>query len=336
MDLDRRDFLRAGIGVGLATMGRAAFAAAGEAPDVCSKAAARRLKGFAPLDVKRISVNVGAARPFKVVHVSDTHIVRAERSDGERKIQLAATRYPEMGYGEHYLWAAVARARADGAMLVHTGDMIDFVSKANLDFAGLVYGSDDWFVSAGNHEYSRFVGETKEDAAYKAGIYAEVSAHYPNDLTFASCVVNGVNFVAADDVYYNFTEAQLGLMEKEVAKGLPIVFLCHVPLYAPRHYAHQMARTGGVCAYETGVPDDLVATWKGGAVDCDNWRDRRVQQRTDAPTAEFIAYLKAQPLVKALLCGHCHEFWEERFSPTATMYVADATYHGSCNEIEFA
>jgi len=329
MDCGRRDFLFAGVSAGVVGMaGNVAYG--GE----CAPAD-RKLKGFAPLDVKKISIKIGAKRPFKVMHISDTHIVRAEKSDGDAKVRLAAARYPQMGYGEHYLCEAVARARMDGAMLVHTGDMIDFVSKANLDFAGLTYGTDDWFVSAGNHEYSRFVGEAREDAEYKAGSYASVSAHYPNDLTFASRIVNGVNFVAADDVYYNFTEEQLRLLEMEVAKGLPIVFLCHVPLYVPKHYAHQMQRTNGVCAYETGVPDKLMKTWKGGVVDPSDWHDRRVQQRTDAATAEFIAYLKSQPLVKALLCGHCHEFWEERFSPTAMMYVADATYHGGCNEIEF-
>ena len=329
MNICRRDFLLAGVGLGVTALDGSTFAVDGPA------ASTRRLKGFSPLDVKKLRIDVGAERPFKVVHVSDTHIVRAELSDGDRKIRLAAARYAQMGHGEHYLWEAVAMARKDGAMLVHTGDMIDFVSKANLDFVGLVYGTDDWFVSAGNHEYSRFVGEAREDAEYKAGSYETVSAHYPNNLTFASRVVNGVNFVAADDVYYNFTEGQLRLMQEEVAKGLPIVFLCHVPLYAPKHYAHQMQRTGGLCAYETGVPDELVKTWKGGAIDPSNWRDRRVQQRTDAATAEFIAYLKAQPLVKAILCGHCHEFWEERISPSAVMYVADATYHGGCNKIDF-
>lgn len=328
MNCSRRDFLSAGVGVGAMLAADAIFG--GALPP-----AERKLKGFAPLNVKRVAIKIGAKRPFKVMHVSDTHIVRAEQADGDAKIRLAAARYSQMGYGEHYLCEAIAKARADGAMLVHTGDMIDFVSKANLNFAGLAFGTDDWFVSAGNHEYSRFVGEAREDAEYKAGSYANVSSHYPNDLTFASRVVNGVNFVAADDVYYNFTEEQLRLMKQEVAKGLPIVFMCHVPLYVPKHYAHQMQRTGGVCAYETGVPDELVKTWKGGAVDPSNWHDRRVQQRTDAATAEFIAYLKSQPLVKALLCGHCHEFWTERFSPSAMMYVADATYHGGCTEIEF-
>ncbi len=328
MDLSRRDFLFAGVGAGAMMAAHSAFG--GSLP-----ARERRLKRFAPLDVKRVSVKVGASRPFKVMHVSDTHIVRAERSDGDAKIRLAAARYPQMGYGEHYLSEAVAQARTDGALLVHTGDMIDFVSKANLDFAERVFGTDDWFVAAGNHEYSRFVGEAREDAEYKAGSYAIVSEHYPNDLVFASRVVNGVNFVAADDVYYNFTQEQLRLMKMEVEKGLPIVFLCHVPLHVPKHYAHQMKKSGGVCAYETGVPDDLVKTWKGGAIDPSSWRDRRVQQRMDAATAEFVAYLKSQPLVKALLCGHCHEFWEERFSPSANMYVADATYRGGCTEIEF-
>lgn len=201
MNCSRRDFLSAGVGAGAMLAADAIFG--GALPP-----AERKLKGFAPLDVKRVAIKIGAKSPFKVMHVSDTHIVRAEQADGDAKIRLAAARYPQMGYGEHYLCEAIARARADGAMLVHTGDMIDFVSKANLDFAGRVYGTDDWFVSAGNHEYSRFVGEAREDAEYKAGSYANVSSHYPNDLTFASRVVNGVNFVAADDVYYNFTEEQ--------------------------------------------------------------------------------------------------------------------------------
>lgn len=327
--MNRREFFK-----GAAAMFAAAAFADGNAEPVCAADAPRRPKGFAPLNVRRVKIAVGAERPFKVMHVSDTHLVRAELSDGERKLKLAAGRYPQMGYGEHYLDEAVSLARREGARLVHTGDMIDFVSKSNLDLAGLAFASDDWFVCAGNHEYSRFVGEAREDAEYKAGTYDEVLARYPNDLTFASRVENGVNFVSADDVYYNFTESQLALMKKEVAKGLPIVFMCHVPPYVPGHYAHQIERTGGVCAYETGVPDELVKTWKGGAVDPDDWRDRRVQQRTDEATAEFLAYLKSQPLVKALLCGHCHEFWEERFSPTAMMYIADATYRGGCSEIE--
>lgn len=292
--------------------------------------------GFEPLKLRHVRLNVGASRPFLVMHLSDTHIVRADSQDDERKIRLAAVRYPMMGFGEHYLDESVHLARTKGAQLVHTGDMIDFVSHANLEYVRRVFESEDWIVAAGNHEYSQYVGEAREDAAYKAQSAAKLKAAYPNDLDFSSRVVNGINFVSADDVYYNFTARQLELFEKEVEKGLPIVFLCHVPIHTPRHYAHQMMLTKGVCAYETGVPDELVATWKaqGPFPDGQEWRDRRVQQRTDEETAEFIKVLKAQKLVKAVLCGHCHEYWEEPLSATATQYVAAATYKGEATYLE--
>ena len=329
----RRAFLASGAGMLLAS----GLGFAAERP---VEPKGRVLPRFKPLELKRIRIEAGAERPFKAVHVSDTHIVRADATEKDpRKVQLAASRYVHMSFGEHYLAEAVAAARRDKALLLHTGDMIDFVSNANLNLAGRYYGSDDWFVSSGNHEFSRYVGEAREDAAYKAGSFARVQAYYPNDLNFASRVVNGVNFVAVDDVYYNFTAEQLALMEKEVAKGLPIVMMCHVPLYTPRHYESELAKTRGVCSYQTGVPDELVDKWRAPAKpfpEDQNWRDRRVQQRADAPTKEVITYLKAQPLLKAVLCGHCHAFWEERFSQTAVQYVCSATYRGEGYAIDFA
>lgn len=331
MNFDRRGFLSL---AGLAALGLPCGASAGGG----APSAAGRPRGFEPLRIKRLRIKVGAEKPFAAYHLSDTHIVRADATEKDpRKVELAAARYPQMGFGEHYLDEAIHAARSEKAVLLHTGDMIDFVSNANLRYAGLVYGSDDWFVCAGNHEYSRYVGEAREDDAYKALSRDRVQASYPNDLDFASRIINGVNFVAIDDVYYSVAPDALGRLEREVKKGLPIVLMCHVPFYTPAHYERNLAATGGVCAYLTGVPDELVKTWKGDApVRDDNWRDRRVQQRTNAATAEFLRYLRAQPLVKAVLAGHCHEYFEERLSPTAVQYTAAATYHGECSAIEFS
>lgn len=299
---------------------------------------AQRLKGFAPLRIERLRVDAGAGRPFKAMLVADAHVTRADVTDGDPlKIELAAGRMPAMGYGEHYLAEAVAEARRENALLLHAGDMIDFVSSANLGFAELTFGADDWFACAGNHEFSRYVGEAREDAAYKAGSAGRVQAVFPNDIAFASRVVNGVNFVAVDDGYYNFTEEQLARMEAEAAKGLPIVMLCHVPLHVPGHYAEMMKRTGGLCAFETGVPDALIDTWRAERdwPPGEEWRDRRVQQRPDAATREFVKYLSSLKLLRAILCGHCHEFWSERFSPTAMQHVCGAIYEGGCAMVEF-
>ncbi len=289
---------------------------------------------------RRLEVPVGAARPFTALLLADTHLTRCDARDDERRNTLAAARRQgEFRDAERFLREALAAARERRPdLLLHAGDVIDFTSEANFAAAAAVFAENDWFGCVGNHEFSRYVGEAREDAEYKAASAGRVAAVWPNDISFASRVVNGVNFVAADNVYYHFTEEQLELMEREVAKGLPIVLLCHVPLYAPGLYAAVMARTSGVCSYQCGVPDELVDTWKKERdfPQGEEWRDRRVQQRADAPTKAFVEYAKAQPLLKAVLCGHTHFFWQEHLSPTAVQIVCPGTYIGEALELRFA
>ena len=61
-----------------------------------------------------------------------------------------------------------------------------------------------------------------------------------------------------------------------------------------------------------------------------------MQQRADAPTNAFVEYIKAQPLLKAVLCGHTHAFWQERLSPSAVQIVCPGTYQGEALELRFA
>lgn len=344
--MDRRDFIKV---TGAATAG---MALGGCAPKVSKQAdsaplvkewprfpdrIARDVAAYDPLNIKEITIEIGLEKPFDVMHLSDTHIARADERDDERKIVLAAQRSRGMNAGEHYLDEAVRIARERGMYLFHTGDLYDFVSEANLDCAAKHMIEGDWFVSAGNHDYSKYVGEAKEDEAYKQDSYDAVRAAFPNDLRFASRVIGGVNFVAVDDVYYNFTERQLEQMKAEMAKGLPVVMLCHVPLYTPEYYKDEMERMGGRCAYLCGVPSELTETYEPGVSypAGEEWRYRKVQQRADGPTLAFIAWLKEQKLLKAILCGHMHRFFEERFSETAVQYTVGATYLGDAQVVHF-
>ena len=319
--MKRREFLSLGAGAVLAA----------ELP-----ARAARHAPLPPLRLEQIEIPVGAERPFGAVQVSDTHIVRVDARDDERKMKLAAGR-SFAPWGEHYLDEAIGLAKARGDLLLHTGDLIDFVSAANLDFAAAHFAGNDWFVSSGNHEFSQYVGEAKEDDAYRRASYARVQDAYPNDLTFSSRVVHGVNFVALDDVYYNVTTSQHARFEKEVQKGLPIVLLCHVPFYGPKLYDYVMKATNGKCAYVTGAPLACTATYEAGKTypPGQEWRHRGVQQRTDRPTEDFIAWLKEQRLLKAILCGHLHHAFHERFSKTAVQHVCSATYKGDACAIRF-
>ena len=113
--------------------------------------------------------------------------------------------------------------------------------------------------------------------------------------------------------------------------------LCHVPLYTPKHCQHELKRNDGRCGYLTGAPLEITSKY---ATDTslpaeEQWRNRSVQQRADKPTLDFIAWIKEQPLLKAILCGHMHRFFEERFSPTAIQYTVGATYQGDAQVIHF-
>ena len=58
-------------------------------------------------------------------------------------------------------------------------------------------------------------------------------------------------------------------------------------------------------------------------------------QQEDKTTREFIAWLKKQPLLKAILCGHEHLTFQDQFSPTAVQYLVGANFLFTGREILF-
>ena len=110
---------------------------------------------------------VGAANPFFAIHLSDTHLTYADERDGERKVILAQKRKIIFEGSETILSAASQKSHQYNAPILHTGDLIDFVSLANLERAKRFFSENDCFVAAGNHEFSLYVGEAWEDEAYR-------------------------------------------------------------------------------------------------------------------------------------------------------------------------
>ena len=319
-DFTRRNFLALGGGALLAST-LSAYTVESDSP------ARTRLNDKLrrpPLKIHRHRVEVGAREPFKALHVTDSHLTLCNaRENDPRKVDLAMRRSVPWRSNEHYLEAAIHHARANGELLLHTGDLIDFVSIANLECAGTLFGEDDWFVCAGNHEYSKYVGEAREDEKYKHDSYARVQGLYPNDLTVASRVVNGVNFVAIDDVYHYVPDAVVERFAKEVAKGLPIVVMCHAPLYSPELYEYYYGRFGHA-RYVTGIPADMLVDPKTGR-----------KGNGGKVAADFAASLRSEKLVKAVLSGHIHHYCVTRFSPTAVQYTGGCGAEGVVTELEF-
>ena len=264
---------------------------------------------------------VGAEKPFSILHISDTHLTAAYPGEYPLRLQTSESRTKAFGGGqEEALRVCLEWARSATDYVLHTGDLIDFQSDANLDLVRKYFGTDvKMFGSLGNHEHYTRRSDLKGEKAKVASRKALAGA-YPFDLSFASNVINGVNFVALDNAFGKVTAEQAERFEAEVAKGHPIILCCHVPFYTDciaRAWARYW-RDRGKKFRSAGVPSP---------------RDDRKSQLEDPVTQEFVAKLKSQPLLRGILSGHLHVAVADRFSPTAMEYVVGANFDYSACEV---
>jgi hypothetical protein len=122
---------------------------------------------------------------------------------------------------------------------------------------------------------------------------------------------------------------------EQVKKGLPIVLMVHVPFYTPQQCALGLKQTNGLCAYLAGVPLEITSKYDPNFKGTEQWRNRGVQQRATKATLDFVAWLKEQPLLKGILAGHCHYYFQEQFSPTCVQYTVAAGYTGQAQVVQF-
>ncbi len=256
------------------------------------------------MELLHTQIRIGLDAPVRVLHFSDTHLTRADLRDGDRKVELADARYNCFPGAEEVLQFASATAKSMDLPIVHTGDLCDFVSQANIEAARQFTDEHDVFMVAGNHEFSLYVGEAWEDEAYRNQSLEAVQSAHKNNIRMDSRVIGGVNFIAVDNGYYLFDRAQLDFLKAEAQKGLPMVLMMHVPLYDRALYDYELSRAPG-CAYLCGVPEELMSHY-------DEYRFR--QQKADDVTLETMDYIAREPLVKAILTGHLHMNYEASYA----------------------
>ncbi|MGM9789922.1 MAG: metallophosphoesterase [Candidatus Cryptobacteroides sp.] len=324
----RRDFLRGSVAaIGAAALSPLSVASARAVPEGL-------MANFTP---RRIVIAVGASEPFRALHISDSHLCLVNDSDDERKHSLVRSRSRIFPESEANLKAAMDYFRKNDDLLIHTGDFYDFVSEANIDAARDFFLNVDALFASGNHDFSQYVGEAEENAEYKAQSISRLESAVGCRTLFSSRIVNGVNFISLDNSYYRFNKEQLDFVRQEFARKMPVVILCHVPLYTPVALNRELIRTRGKCGYMAGVPESITSTYETEPDRPENekWKDRSVQQRADKPTLKMIEWLKRQPCLKAVLCGHTHDYFAEQFSPTAMQYIVGACYSGRGYDIDF-
>ena len=311
-NVSRRDFLK----VGTAAFG--GLAAASALPALADDPSLFPCRGrWERLSIVSQHVTAGASKPFSILHISDTHLTAAYPDEAEGVRVRAKNRSRTFGgRQEEALRDSLEWAKQRVDYVVHTGDMIDFQSRANFDLVRKYYGESGAAMlgSLGNHEY--YHGQKKETEETKGETRELVSAAFPFDTSFQSTVVNGVNFVTLDNVYGTVTQRQVERFAAEVEKGLPIVLCMHCPI--PTENVIRAGQRYWQKDDMKAVPDmsNFQKGWKGDG-------KRSVTQ-------DFYAYLEAQPLLKAVLAGHIHVTVADRFSPSAVEYVVGGNFlfHG--------
>ena len=280
------------------------------------------------LDIIRTTIDVGLTEPVRVLHTTDTHLTLCDERDDERKQALAAHRKKDFGdvngSVENYLAETLEYGKKNCDLIIHTGDLIDFVSEANIDRAAAVTKMPEVLFVTGNHEYSRYVGEAWEDHAYRMNTYMKMQYRLGVDMFFTSRAVKGVNFVGVDNIYYQFGDWYIPRLEIEVKKGLPIILLMHNPIYEETLYTECMDKRGAGSAGLVGCDETHLMRYP---------EYRAMQQRPNADTKRFIEYISEQSAIKAVIAGHLHFSYQSLLPCGKMQYITGGGYNGTAREI---
>ncbi|MDD4018845.1 MAG: metallophosphoesterase [Kiritimatiellae bacterium] len=321
-DLNRRGFIGWGAGMLLAHALPPLFAApavSAEAKPIADLLIDRHLK------VSSVSLAIGAEKPFKALHFSDTHLSLSDVHDllaGEEKaLALYEARRPRFPVSVQALAATIAYAGKKGMTLLNTGDLFDYRSEANLDCVGRCFAGKDIFSSLGNHEsYGHHAREMCPQTAEAAdSLRKRYETAIGNPLLVASRVVSGVNFVAFDNGGLErwLLRERLVAIKAALAKNFPVVLMCHMP-FETEAMREAIARHESV---KRGKAWTMPANTGG-----------YLMGKTDAELLDFLRTRKSE--IKAILAGHLHFEWQGEWEGVP-MLVAGGNYEGRVREISF-
>lgn len=270
----------------------------------------------------------GLREPLTVLHITDAHVSVVDPAEAPYHEYSARmdNAYSDHDPAAHFtnLMAMAVERRVD--LIVLTGDIINNPSRSSVAFVREAIQSTGirTLYIAGNHDWHYEGMDGAPDTLRETWTRESLAPLYDgeNPLCYAH-QLDGVNFVVIDNSTYQVNDAQLAFYEQEVARGLPVVLLMHIPIYAA-------ARSKSVST--CGDPRWGWATDKNYAIE----RRRRWSKRGNLPsTVTFVERVKRTKNLVAVLAGHIHVPREERLSESAMQYVTAAAYDGLSRLVAF-
>lgn len=268
------------------------------------------------LKIKKNVIEIGLEKPLKILHMTDSHLPFYCDSDSENMIRQGKNRNEKRSVRNLNELIKYGEKKCD--LIVHTGDLIDYISKPCVEFAKEFLKRDKFLFVAGNHEYAKYDG-VKEDMAYRLNSLEEIGG-YPVNIFFNSHIIGGVNFVGIDDAYHQVEYEQLEMLKEEVKKGYPIILFVHAPLYEKELYKESYKFWNGeICLLgsDTVAHPEVVGD---------------IGEPSES-TKAFYDYVVSEPQIKAVLAGHLHFSFESRLSGGTLQYVTNRGDEGNAREI---
>lgn len=316
MNINRREFLALGAG---------AFAAEtfGEL-----KVFETGIPNEQVLKIEPLEIDLGLGKAFKVLHFSDTHLnffdavdfCAVERTKQEH-FHKRWVRFPQ---AVQSFYATIDYARQHSLPMLHTGDLIDFMTDGNERFLKHNLEGLDLHYAIGNHEYQTRAPEHYDAEPEK--VRGRMQRFFKNNLSVSSRIIGGANFVAFDNARHILREETIAGIRAEFEKPYPVVLMCHVPPFYTAKFLDNSKKSKAAIMRGQGASEESIKAIK---------RPRNVWEVYDRKTRELYTWVQTKSQLKAVLCGHTHIAEVDGFSETSQMYVAGGNYAGHAYEITF-
>ena len=257
------------------------------------------------MQILHTTLHLGIEKPFTFLQMTDTHFTFTDDTDTPRRREFARQRGTDFSHAEENMEFVRKYVVQTGFPLVHTGDLMDFVTPENLRMVEQFARDTGMMMVAGNHEQAICVNDVfcpedfKGDLDRREATLDEVQTCFGNDIRFTCREISGVNLVGIDDGDYQISLEQLNALKEVVEQGKPVLLFMHIPLYADE------LRARCPDCY-LAPPEHVLATYSPWQV---------YEQKADEVTLQACAYIRSQKLIKYVICGHMH-FNHETQSPT--------------------
>ena len=309
--MNRRNFIHT---ISLCTASTALFGASRKTPE--------------QLKLTKVEIKVGLKKPMKFLHVTDSHVVVWDKRSPKQE-NIYKKRIKVFSLSRKRWDMTLAYAKENNLPILNTGDVFDFTTPASIEFLKKEVMPNSRIYAVGNHEFSRYCGSQKE-VEHDAETVDAMQSAVSYDIGFSSHVIGGVNFLAIDNVTYQFTQSQLEKLEAEIKKGLPIIVMFHIPIYSEKIFKINFEKNANnprnprKIVSLIGVPDDKLAI-------CDMHLMKK--RRPNAISKKVVEILSTNPLVKGIICGHIHKNITDTLPNGAVITTSEGGYHGWVNEV---